>query len=116
MRRSCQTFAWIIPAVLLVLVLLSDTVRAVECSAAAPRDRKHWSWRQVDGRKCWYPGFPGMSKDKLRWPTSRSAFRSTTNGSHTARPPASLEDELMLNAVWPPLPADSFDARFIGGE
>lgn len=26
-----------------------------------------WAWRIIDGRKCWYEGKAGMSKDNLRW-------------------------------------------------
>ena len=27
----------------------------------------YWAWRLIDGRKCWYEGKPGTSKDNLRW-------------------------------------------------
>jgi hypothetical protein len=36
------------------------------CQAAAGSGG-HWAWRMIDGRKCWYEGKPGMSKDHLRW-------------------------------------------------
>jgi hypothetical protein len=31
------------------------------------RDR-HWSWRTIDGRTCWYAGQPGKPKHQLAWP------------------------------------------------
>jgi hypothetical protein len=27
-----------------------------------------WSYRLIDGRKCWYEGKPGLSKSLLEWP------------------------------------------------
>jgi len=27
----------------------------------------HWSWREVDGRRCWYRGSPGKPKTQLFW-------------------------------------------------
>jgi hypothetical protein len=41
---------------------------AVECRAELPRaTTEYWSWRIIDGKRCWYPGRPGMSKSNLRW-------------------------------------------------
>ena len=34
---------------------------------ASPGSGAYWAWRLIDGRKCWYEGKPGMSKDNLRW-------------------------------------------------
>jgi hypothetical protein len=34
---------------------------------ASPGAGGYWTWRLIDGRKCWYEGKPGMSKDNLRW-------------------------------------------------
>jgi hypothetical protein len=38
----------------------------VACQASPGRGG-WWAWRQIDGRKCWYEGKIGMSKDNLRW-------------------------------------------------
>ena len=45
------------------------------CSAAMPSDpHGHWwSYRLIDGRKCWYEGKPGLSKSLLEWPEEVSA-------------------------------------------
>ena len=39
------------------------------CSAAAPSNpHGHWwSYRLIDGRKCWYEGKPMLSKSLLEW-------------------------------------------------
>jgi hypothetical protein len=33
----------------------------------------YWSWRLIDGRKCWYEGKPMLSKSALEWPALASA-------------------------------------------
>jgi hypothetical protein len=38
----------------------------IACQASAGSGA-YWAWRMIDGRKCWYEGKPGMSKDNLRW-------------------------------------------------
>jgi hypothetical protein len=43
--------------------------KAVECSVARPSNANaYWSWRLIDGRKCWYAGKPMISKSSLSWP------------------------------------------------
>jgi hypothetical protein len=41
-----------------------------QCSAAMPSSPQGhwWSYRLIDGRKCWYEGKPGLSKSLLEWP------------------------------------------------
>lgn len=45
------------------------------CSAAMPSSTngKWWSYRLIDGRKCWYEGKPGLSKALLEWPGTAAA-------------------------------------------
>jgi hypothetical protein len=44
-----------------------------ECSASAAKAQGHWSWRLIDGRKCWYAGKTVISKSLLRWPAAAPA-------------------------------------------
>ncbi len=39
------------------------------CSVAAAPNHGYWSWRMIDGRKCWYEGKPMLSKSMLEWTT-----------------------------------------------
>ena len=32
----------------------------------------YWSWRLIDGRKCWYAGKTMISKSLLQWPAKAS--------------------------------------------
>ena len=124
MMSQCRPAVARTTLALIVLVLASDAVTALECYASAPRDRRHWSWRQIDGRRCWYPGLPGVSKSKLRWPSASVAasISQRTNGStiqtkgSTLSPPSRErgEEEILLESVWPSLSQDSFEDRFVG--
>jgi hypothetical protein len=44
-----------------------------QCSPAMPSNpHGYWSWRLIDGRKCWYEGKSGLSKSLLEWPKATS--------------------------------------------
>jgi hypothetical protein len=46
-----------------------------ECVAAMPSNpHGHWSWRLIDGRKCWYEGKPMLSRSLLEWRAQGSAL------------------------------------------
>jgi hypothetical protein len=96
---------------LILLVLAPSAAAALECYSSALRDNRHWSWRQVDGRRCWYPGLPGVSKSTLRW--SKTSIPPSkdrqTKASAAAPPPSSQrdEEEVLLRSIWPPLSAGS---------
>src|SRR5260370_40581227 len=64
------------------------------CSAAMPSNPQGhwWSYRLIDGRKCWYEGKPGLSKSLLEWPGEESAppasgQKVANTGSEEARDP-----------------------------
>src|SRR5512132_1489012 len=44
-----------------------------ECSASPSKTQGHWSWRLIDGRKCWYAGKTVISKSSLRGPAAAPA-------------------------------------------
>jgi hypothetical protein len=47
--------------------------KAIECSVARPSNPQgYWSWRLIDGRKCWYAGKTMISKSLLQWPAKAS--------------------------------------------
>ncbi len=51
------------------------TAQAKQCSAALPSNpHGHWSYRLIDGRKCWYEGENNFSKSLLQWPEQTSAL------------------------------------------
>ena len=47
---------------------------AKQCGTERPPNaRSYWSYRLIDGRKCWYEGKPMLSKSLLYWPPARTA-------------------------------------------
>jgi hypothetical protein len=62
--------AWALIAVL-ISSALSDLARGGDLVECEPQrvtgDGRHWAYRIVDSRECWYPGRPGKPKDELFW-------------------------------------------------
>ena len=82
------------------------------CSAAAPSNPhgRWWSYRLIDGRKCWYEGKPMLSKSLLEWPKGVSAQRVSNREVQsvvTEKPGNPLDAQ--ARALESP---DSFEARW----
>jgi hypothetical protein len=68
-----------IAGIIMLTPLSTAASAAVECKAELPAARTgHWSWRNIDGKRCWYLGDARMEKTNLEWPRS-------------AAPPAPIE-------------------------
>jgi hypothetical protein len=73
-----------------------------------------WSWREIDGKRCWYKGMPGLDKKQLRW----AATKTSPSSAAPRRAPSVMiegtaERERLLHSYWPQLPrADIFSERF----
>ena len=51
------------------LIWIPAALGKQQCSASVPSNAHgYWSWRLIDGRKCWYEGKPLLSKLSLEWP------------------------------------------------
>src|ERR1700752_2129554 len=57
-----------------LLVGTSTAEAKQQCRVAMPSDvhGQWWSYRIIDGRKCWYEGKPMLSKSSLEWPKEAS--------------------------------------------
>jgi len=55
--------------IITVLPIVAPAAQAKQCSIARPLDAQGhwWSWRLIDGRKCWYEGRTAISKSLLQW-------------------------------------------------
>jgi hypothetical protein len=83
-----------------------------QCSAARPSDpHGHWwSYRLIDGRKCWYEGKPGFSKSLLEWRVqtkAQIASNGSSAGTRAEKPRNPLDSQ-----AWDPTDADTFEARW----
>jgi hypothetical protein len=71
--RSFILGAGIVGAVMMTLCS-ATSAQAKQCSAERPANaRSYWSYRLIDGRKCWYEGKQMISKSLLHWSTSKTA-------------------------------------------
>jgi hypothetical protein len=51
----------------LAVIGLATAQAKQQCSVTAGH-QGYWSWRMIDGRKCWYAGKPMISRSLLEWP------------------------------------------------
>jgi len=84
-----------------------------QCNAAAPSNPhgRWWSYRLIDGRKCWYEGKPMLSKSLLEWP--KRAFAQPVSDREEIQSVVTEKpgDPLDAQARAPEGP-DSFEARW----
>jgi hypothetical protein len=60
---------------LLVLGMNMYSAESKQCVAEMPSDTPHhWSYRLIDGRKCWYEGENNFPKALLQWPEQTKAL------------------------------------------
>jgi hypothetical protein len=94
-----------------LLPMAATTAQAIECSVAVPSNaKKHWTYRLIDGRKCWYEGKHAISKSLLHWPAQASV-----QAISDAAPISGLTEkrnDLLDSQAWIPDDADSFEARW----
>lgn len=89
---------------------------ATECQAEIIKGRAaHWSWRLIDGRKCWYEGKHNPDKSELYWADKKSPASAVENvpeprampratDAQASPPPAAEEftDPEDGSCCWPP--------------
>jgi hypothetical protein len=81
------------------------------CSVAMPADPhgQWWSYRLIDGRKCWYEGKPKLPKSSLEWPkeASEQPGSNDATGAVAEKPSNPLDSQ-----AWAPDDGDTFEARW----
>jgi hypothetical protein len=100
-----------------LLVLPASSVQAIECRAEPPAHRNgHWSYRIIDGRKCWYQGKSMISKSLLHWPASNIAPKKATDAGLVTAVPSPPKTGLDLVSWCPPQlgVAENFESRWQG--
>jgi hypothetical protein len=104
----------------MLLLIGMQTAQATQCSTAMPsHPQGHWSYRLIDGRKCWYQGENNLSKSLLRWPDETSARSAPEDALALAVSPPPVKKTIRTVAEKPKhrsdpdgLDPDSFDARW----
>ena len=76
--RSVSLGAGVVSVLAGALFFSATPAQAKQCSTERPSNaRTYWSYRLIDGRKCWYEGRPMLSKSLLHWPEARTAQASS---------------------------------------
>jgi hypothetical protein len=69
----------------LALISIPAALGKQQCSTSVPSNAQgYWSWRLIDGRKCWYEGKPMLSRSSLEWPAP-AAVQSDSDGELASR-------------------------------
>ena len=81
--RHAVVQTWMISsAAVLVAAIPIEHARGGELMDCEPQrvrgDGRHWAYRVIDGRQCWYPGQRGKPKDELRWSEAPSATQESS--------------------------------------
>ena len=101
----------------LIVVLISgasiDVARGGDLVECEPQrvtgDGRHWAYRVVDGRECWYPGRPGKPKNELFWDRAPSARQPVDQPeAETKAEPSNPPSDLV--AVPPPEKPETTEA------
>ena len=88
-----------------------------QCASTRPSPHGYWSWRLIDGRKCWFEGKSTLSKSLLEWParastqTKQASTKPNSDGEPTSVRPQKPGNPLDSQA-WAPNDSDSFEARW----
>lgn len=93
-----------------MILVAADVPPAITiCEPSKPaRSRDYWSWREIDGRQCWYRGAPGKPKSELRWPPGKQKGRRVRAAFSLAMPEGSSFrhlDPAQYALVAPPMPS-----------
>ena len=116
-RLASTTLAAFLAALLPIAVPTAQAKQ--QCSAAMPSNPQGhwWSYRLIDGRKCWYEGKPGLSKSLLEWP--KEVLAEPASGEEIAstvreKPPNPLDSQAWApnSQAWAAPDPDTFEARW----
>jgi hypothetical protein len=110
MRKQIRPLVFV-ACIAALLPMGVPTAQANQCSVARPADpHGHWwSWRLIDGRKCWYEGKAMISKSSLQWSSQASAQPKPDAGPKrilTQKPDDPLDAQASA------FDSDSFEARW----
>jgi len=117
MTKQFQSIALTAFIAALSSIEISTAQAKQQCNAAMPSNPhgSWWSYRLIDGRKCWYEGKPGLSKSLLEWPSEASAQPASDEVAISTVPEKPLNP--LDSQAWAPNPApiepDTFEARWV---
>lgn len=82
---------------MVALTLVADKAlprERIVCSER-PASSKYWSWREIDGRRCWFEGHRSMPKEMLYW-RAHDVERTPDRTVAVVAPPPLTAEQLLL--------------------
>jgi len=112
MRTQLRSLALAACFFALISVGMPNAQTKQQCMAAIPSDpHGHWwSYRLIDGRKCWYEGKPMLSKSLLEWP--KEAFAQPGSSREVTSVVAEKPSDPLDSQAWAPKDSDTLEARW----
>ncbi|GLR91536.1 hypothetical protein [Bradyrhizobium iriomotense] len=112
MKARLRSIALAACASALLPIEIPQAVAKQQCSSAAPSatQGRWWSYRIIDGRKCWYEGKPMLAKSLLEWPKSES--KQANAAADITSAVASRSTSLLNSQASTAKEIDTFDARW----
>ncbi len=87
MTKPISTSTGIALLAAIALIGLATAQAKQQCSTEAGHNG-YWSWRMIDGRKCWYEGKPMLSKALLEWAPAAASNAETDSAEAETAPAA----------------------------
>ncbi len=112
MRKQLPAIALTGCFVTLFSVGMANAQTKQQCSAAMPSNPNGhwWSYRLIDGRKCWYEGKPMLSKSLLEWP--KEAYAQPGSSGEVTSVVTEKPGDPLDSQAWAPKDSDTFEARW----
>jgi hypothetical protein len=106
-RTQIPLIAFAVCIATFATVEISPAQAKQKCTGTRPSDpHRYWSWRLIDGRKCWYEGKPMLSKSSLEWP-ARASAQPKSDGER-----ASVLGNPLDSQAWATNDSDTFETRW----
>jgi hypothetical protein len=75
-------------------IFFVSSAQAIECRAELPSHHTaHWTYRMLEGRKCWYEGRGMVSKALLHWSVSNVSAKPDPEPATSGQSAFSFESE-----------------------
>jgi hypothetical protein len=74
--------------VLVCCCVAASSAQAIDCLSAPKSESGWWSWREIDGRKCWYKKVGAVPpKSEFVWPDAKEAPPSAEPAQRSSSAP-----------------------------
>jgi hypothetical protein len=95
-----------------LFVVGAPPAQAKQMCSVASGGQGYWSWRIIDGRKCWYQGKPMLSKAALEWPAHAAVRAESHEGDELASATEEKRGNPLDAQAYEPADSTTFEAMW----